>query len=292
METRRPLGRYARIILDDWFKRSFGTESRKRLLLLFLQELLPEHHIVKLTYANNEHVNPFPEKKDVQIDVECTDQDGSRFLVEIQLAPQKHFYERAVFNSTFAIQQQKQEGETDYDFPPVYFVGLMDFSLHENSSRVDFRYTLRETTTDELMTSRIQFIFLELPNSIGKALTPQASILENFCYALHQMEHLTEQPAQLKGEIFTLLFESAEIANFTPEEKAKYEFNMRTERDLHNQITYAHEKGMEEGVKQGRQEGRQEGRAEAIRLMTEQLRRMGMGEEKIQEIVQGATASI
>lgn len=90
----------------------------------------------------------------------------------------------------------------------------------------------------------------------------------------------------------TFLFESAEIANFTPEEKAKYEFNMRTERDLHNQITYAHEKGMEEGVKQGRQEGRQEGRAEAIRLMTEQLRRMGMGEEKIQEIVQGATASI
>ena len=100
------------------------------------------------------------------------------------------------------------------------------------------------------MTPRIQFIFLELPNSMDKGLRPEASILENICYALHQMEHLTEQPAELKQEIFKLLFDSAEIATFTPEEKAKYVHDMTTERDRHNQLVFAEAKGREEGARE------------------------------------------
>lgn len=281
------MGRYARIIMDDWFKRSFGTESRKRLLQLFLQELIPEHSIVNLTYTNTEHTNPFPGKKDVRIDVECTDTDGTRFVVELQVAPQQYFYERAVFNSTFAIQQQKEKGEDEYDFPTVYFIGLMDFSLHEGTDRVDFRYMLRERVTGELMTDRVQYIFLELPNSLGIALKPEATVLQNFCYALHMMEHLTERPEELKDEIFRLLFDSAEIANFAPEEKAKYEQNMTTERDIRNQIAYARDKGLEEGREVGREEGMKEG----IQLLAEQLRKMGFPEEKIEEAVKQAKTS-
>ena len=224
MPNQKPLfGRYARIIKNGWFKRTFGDESRKRLLLLFLRELLPEHDIVDLSYDNSEHINPTPEKKDIRVDVECHDADGTRFVVEMQVAEQFHFYERAVFNSSFAIQKQKQKGEVDYDFPTVYFIGLMDFSMHPHEDRVDFRYSLRENISGELMTRRVQYVFLELPNSLKRALTPEASVLENFCYALHQMEHLTERPAELKEEIFKLLFESAEIATFTPDEKARYE---------------------------------------------------------------------
>ena len=52
--------RFARVIMDRWFKRTFGTENHPRLLHLFLQELLPEHKIVKLTLDNTEHVNPLP----------------------------------------------------------------------------------------------------------------------------------------------------------------------------------------------------------------------------------------
>ena len=108
------------------------------------------------------------------------------------------------------------------------------------------------------MTSRIQFIFLELPNSLDKALKPDATILQNICYALHMMEHLTERPEELKEEISKLLFESAEIANFTAEEKARYEQSMTTERDIRNQIAYAMEKGLEKGFEQGKEQGARE----------------------------------
>ena len=104
------------------------------------------------------------------------------------------------------------------------------------------------------MTPRIQYVFLELPNSLGRALTPQASVLDNICYAFHEMEHLTERPEELKQEIFKLLFNSAELANFTADERAKYQLDMTTERDIKNQIEFA------------RDEGREEGRVEGIRL--------------------------
>ena len=104
------------------------------------------------------------------------------------------------------------------------------------------------------MTPRVQYIFLELPNSLDKALRPGATVLDNFCYALHQMEHLTERPAQLKQEIFQLLFDSAEITNFTAEEKSKYEHDMTTERDIRNYIAYARKEGREEGRAEGARE--------------------------------------
>ena len=35
------IGRFADILMDRWFKRSFGSEAGKRLLQLLLQELIP-----------------------------------------------------------------------------------------------------------------------------------------------------------------------------------------------------------------------------------------------------------
>lgn len=134
------------------------------------------------------------------------DADGTRFLVEMQREPQDFFYERAVFNASHCVIRQMEKGEDEYDFPAVYFIGLVDFPLHKDPDR---------------------------------ALSPQATILDNFCFSLHNMQFLEERPAELRQEIFELLFETAEIATFTPEDKVKYEFDMTTERDIRNQIRFA-----------------------------------------------------
>ena len=212
---------------------------------LFLQELIPERKIVKLTYAPQEHINPWPGRKDVRVDVECTDADGTRFVVEMQLAEQEFFYERAVFNSSFAIQEQMRKGADEYDFPTVYFIGISDFSIHKESKQVMYRYSIREEESHELMTSRLQYIFLELPNST-KALEPNASVIDKLCYALHNMQFFKEIPPEFNGEIFNLLFDSAEISNFTPDERIKYENDMTTERDIRNQIRFAEKQGAKE----------------------------------------------
>ena len=143
-------------------------------------------------------------------------------------------------------------GADEYDFPTVYFIGITDFSIHKESSQVMYRYSIREDSTGEQMTGRLQYIFLELPNST-KAMEPGASIVDKLCYALHNMQSFKEIPPEFKGEVFDLLFDSAEIANFTPSEKNKYENDMTTERDIRNQIRFAEKKGMEKGMEKERQ---------------------------------------
>ena len=239
-------GIYANILLDDWFKRTFEElPSSKRLLTLLLQELIPERKIVDIKYAPQEHTNPNPDKHGIRVDVEATDADGTRFLVEMQREPQDFFYERAVYNASHCVIRQLEKGEDDYNFPPVYFVGLVDFPLHDDPDRVLYRYSIFEDNDGEKMTDSLHYIFLELPNC-GRALTPEATVLDNFCYSLHNMQFLEERPAELRQEIFELLFEAANIATFAPEEKTKYDYDMTTERDIRNQIRYAEKKGKEE----------------------------------------------
>ena len=156
--------------------------------------------------------------------------------------------------------------------------------MEKNSDRVQFRYDLRERETRELMTDRIQYIFLELPNC-RRALTPEASILDNFRYALHNMERLPEKPLGFDSELLQLLFDSAEIANFTPQERTKYDLDMRTERDFKNQLFYAREEGKKEGREEGRKEGREEGREEALKDISERLLAKGMTLEEVQSIL-------
>lgn len=44
-------------------------------------------------------------------------------------------------------------------------ISLLDYSYHEPTEGFQFRYDLREISTRELMTDRLNFVFLELPNA-------------------------------------------------------------------------------------------------------------------------------
>ena len=139
--------------------------------------------------------------------------------------------------------------------------------MHRGSDEVLFRYSIQnDDGSGERMTENLHFIFLELPNC-SKALTPEAGILDNFCYALHNMENLPERLKELKEEIFKLLFDSAEISSFAVNEQKNYEEDMTTERDLRNQLAYAKKEGREEGLADGITEGIARGKAEITRKL-------------------------
>ena len=249
-------GVYANILLARWFKRSFKEfGDAKRLMLLFLQALIPERKITSITYASEESTNQNPDGKSIRVDVECTDADGQRFVVEVQQSEQHFFYDRAVFNSTFAIQRQLKKGGDSYRFLPVYFIGIMRFSLNKESDQFLYRYSLTEDSTGQKMTDDLHYIFLEVPKC---KLTPESSLIEKVGWALYTLPTLKEKPKGHEGEIFDLLFTSANLSNFTAEDKIKYHNDMTTERDIRNQIAFARDKGLEEGEAKGKAEGKAE----------------------------------
>ena len=242
--------RYANILLDYWFKRTFGRKMSKRLMILLLMEIIPGLDIQDIEYSNKEHPNPFPGEHDVVFDIECKSSDGTRFIVEMQLAGQHFLMERALFYSTFSIQEQLLKGEKEYSFMPVYFIALMNFIIYpENPGKFFYKYSLREESSGDLMTDRVQYYFLELPKI--KSITESSTNLEKFCFAMHNMTKLKSRPKEMRAELFELLFNFADISSFTPMEKVKYEHDMTTERDRRNQIAFSHDQGVKEGMEKG-----------------------------------------
>ena len=287
----RKTGPYADVLMDRWFKRTFGWKPAKPLMMLFLKELIPERDIVDLSFGPQEHVNPVESGKDVRMDIDCTDRDGSRFIVEMQLASQSGFYERAVFNSAFALQEQIPVGRRSFSFPPVYFIGVMDFSVHEGSDQVLFRYNLQERTSHEKMTDCLQFLFLELPNC-RKALTPEASVLDNFCYVLRNVSRMDRRPEGLEGEIFDLLFNSVEISKFAGSEKEKYFEDMTTKEDINRMIAFAEDKGEQRGMEKGMEKGMEQGIEKEKLSLAKRMLEKGYDVETIAELTELSVPAI
>ena len=93
--------------------------------------MIPERVNTELSFGPQEYVNPIEQGKDIRLDVHCTDTSGAQFVVEVQFSEQKAFFERALFNSTFVIQEQLPVGSTDWAFAQIYFIGIVNFSIHQ-----------------------------------------------------------------------------------------------------------------------------------------------------------------
>ena len=63
----------------------------------------------------------------------------------------------------------------------------MKFAFHKDSGRVRYSYTIREESSEELMTDRVKYIFLELPNSVSLWERQEATVLDKFYYDLYKL---------------------------------------------------------------------------------------------------------
>lgn len=271
-------GRKMRYIdpLTDWgFKRLFGSEMNKEILLGFLQDLFPEKDIRDIRYLGNENAGATSGDRKAVFDVSCRTEKGEEFIVEMQKAPQEYFRDRALYYSTFPLQRQAPKGDWDFRLTPVYMVGILNFGLVHNvrdelrekvrEMRV-FRYELTETTLGERMTDNLAFVFLELER-FGKSEDGLETMLDKWMYVLKNLSRLTERPAELQERIFRRLFEAARIAAFTREELDEYTNDMMTENDRRNAIDYARKQGLAEGRAEGRAEGEMVGKLSVAQRM-------------------------
>ncbi len=122
------------------FKKLFGTEPNKALLIDFLNQILPENHkIDDLHYSTTEKLGKTKLDRKAIFDLYCIGKSGQRFIVEMQKAKQNYFKERSVFYSSFPIQEQSERGDWDYNLEPVYSVGILDFIFDDHKKDREFK---------------------------------------------------------------------------------------------------------------------------------------------------------
>ena len=125
--------KYVNPLTDFGFKKLFGEEPNKELLIDFLNQLLPEaHKIEELTYSKNEHLGQKALDRRAIFDLHCKNAKGDWFIVELQKAKQNYFKDRSVYYSTFPIQEQARRGDWDFQLAAVYTIGVLDFIFDES----------------------------------------------------------------------------------------------------------------------------------------------------------------
>jgi len=265
--------KYLNPYTDFGFKKLFGEEGSKDLLMDFLNQLLPAHHqIKKLHFKNSEKINDTAKERKAIFDIYCQTSTGDKFIVEMQKAKVKFFKDRSLFYSTFPIKEQAKKGGWDFKLLPVYFIAILDFHYDEQEEERKFRRDVCLKDQDgDIFYDKLHFKFLQMP-----LFNKQEHELENhfdkWLYFLKNLETFDHIPNILNEPIFKKGFEIAEISHLKPKQYEAYQKSLLEYWEVKNVTDTSFEEGKLEGKLEGKIEGEMEGvKKVALALKKQQI---------------------
>lgn len=242
--------RYINPYTDFGFKKLFGTEMNKDLLMSFLNALFHSKEVISdVKYLNSERLGDGYGDRRAVFDVYCETEKGEKFIVEMQKAEQRFFKDRSLYYATAPIREQAPQGKWDYHLENVYTVGVLDFVFPDNEYPADeFRHEIKlmDVADKHVFYEKLTFVYLEMPK-FNKTEDELDTMFDKWMYALRNLSRLLDRPKALQDRIFDKFFEQAEIAKYSDAERQEYEASVKDYRDYINTIDTAHEKGWKEG---------------------------------------------
>lgn len=242
--------RYINPFTDFGFKKLFGTEFNKELLIDFLNQVLGEREQIQhLKYLNTENLGNTETDRKAIFDLYCENEKGEKFIIELQNVKQQYFKDRSIFYSTFPVQSQAPKGiEWDYYLKAVYTIGILNFSFPDQSEQERYlrEVQLIDKETHEVFYDKLTFIYLEMPK-FRKGENELVSHFDKWMYVLKNLHQLQSKPIKLQEKVFEKLFSEAEVAKLNPEDMKAYEESLKTYRDNYSVIETAKKEGKHEG---------------------------------------------
>lgn len=234
---------------DVGFKRIFGQEINKDLLLDFLNALLEgERQVKSITLLDKEQIPLYEDDRGLTYDVYCTDENGEQFIVEMQNQNHLNFKDRTVYYLSQAIARQGYKGaQWKYGLKAVYGVFFLNFYLPDaNHHQLRTDILLADRSTQEVFSDKLRFIFIELPSFV-KEEDECVNDFERWIYVLKNMDTLQRLPFQARKSVFQKLEEVVTLASLSKDEREKYDESLKVLRDRISELAYAEQKGVEKG---------------------------------------------
>ncbi|MDD7080602.1 MAG: Rpn family recombination-promoting nuclease/putative transposase [Prevotella sp.] len=259
-------GRYISLLTDFGFKRIFGSDINKDLLIDFLNSLFNGEQVVKnVTYLNSEHVGDVYAERKAIFDVYCENEHGEKFIVEMQNAYQTYFKDRSLYYATFPIREQAPKGDNwNFKLQHVYVVALLNYEMSDEAfshESINHDVGLLDKQTHKVFNNKLTFKYVEIAR-FNKDINELETNFDKWLYVLRNLSRLDNQPTYLRNEVFNRLFSQAEIARFDKKELKAYEDSLKAYRDIKNSLDTAKEEGRAEGLAEGLEKGLEKGRAE------------------------------
>ena len=249
------MGKFVNPFTDIGFKRIFGQEVSKPLLLDFLNCLLKgERNITDLQFLDKEQPADYRDDRSLIYDIFCLTDTGEKIIVEMQNKEQPHFADRCLYYYSQAVSRQGERGaDWDYQIDAVYLVAFVNFNMEGLANNFRTDVVLMNKQRGIPFSDKERFIFLQLP-VFKKDADECRDDFERWIYVLKNMEILDRMPWAAKDSVFRKLAEIGEVSNMTKDERLKYDAALRHYRDTLNVMRSAEDKGRQQGLTEGRQQ--------------------------------------
>lgn len=244
--------KYVNPFTDFGFKKIFGEEASKPLLIDFLRSLLPESNIVNLSFKDKERLGRTQEDRKAIYDIYCEDGNGEKIIVELQKAKQNFFKDRTIYYASFPIQEQAERGDWNYELKAVYCVGILDFEFDDDKAlKEEVVHTVQlKDQNNQVFYDKLKFVYLEMPH-FNKKESQLENRLDKWLYFIKHLEDFETMPEMFKDEVFEQAFKKAELATYTWDEQFEYQQSLKIYRDLKGVVDTAFDEGKKEGVMEG-----------------------------------------
>ena len=238
---------------DFCFKKIFGSEKNKDILIHFLNDMLvfKENLPIKnVTFLKTIQEPEIAVQKTSIVDVLCKDERGNQYIVEIQVAKEKGFEKRAQYYAAKAYCSQAHVGGTYADLKEIIFLAIADFVIFPNKTAYKSDHIVLDKETCENDLKDFSFTFLELPK-FNKNINNLETIIEKWAYFFKHAETASEHDVEkiIEGDdIMERAYEELNRFSWNEEELLTYEQSEK----YYNSYVATMENKYEEGIEKSK----------------------------------------
>jgi len=254
---------------DIAFKKIFGTEQNKDILLHFLNDMLKfkgKSPIVEITFLSPVQNPEIAVLKTSYVDVLCKDEHGNKYIVEMQVAKEDSFLKRAQYYASKAYSSQTHVGEEFEHLKEVIFLAIADFVLFPDKKDFKSDHVILDRDTHEHDLQDFSFTFVELPKFKKDDIAQLSNMIDKWCYFFKYAEDMS--PEDLKklmksDKIIKRAYEELDRHHWTEEEMLSYEWAEKQRRIYTGTIKTS----FRDGKAEGKAEGIVDGKVEVVKKM-------------------------
>ncbi|WP_265037391.1 Rpn family recombination-promoting nuclease/putative transposase [Wolbachia endosymbiont (group A) of Anomoia purmunda] len=246
--------------LDLTFKKIFGTEKNKNILIHFLNDILgctEVNTIQEVEFLSTIMDPEIASYKQRIVDVLCRDSSGNRYIIEMQLTRDKGFEKRAQLYAAKAYSRQADKSGKYVDLKKIFFIAISNCTLFPDKLDYISSHTIRDEKTNEHDLKDFQFIFIELPKFPKSREEQLESVVDRWLFFFKYADETTDEDLRKiakKSPIIKLAYDELDKFHWNEKDLVDYEeriMDLRTEEAiLEYRLDLAKEEGREEGRKE------------------------------------------